>query len=202
MLGFDGQDYNVLEQCVKDIKNVEGTVCQIGIRGGGSSAIILTALYKNGDFGRNMIDIDCFGGLFYEFAEGKKEYRDHTNVLRNQVYVDIYTFLKENDTVNYVLIPLSDIDYFTAFPMGFVFYDKDQRFQDYYYSFVFLDAVHSENATLSQLEFFMSRMSKDGIILIDDWDTFPFNKCKEVLKANNFKEHIKSEHKIAYRKVK
>jgi hypothetical protein len=82
-LGTDCWDYHILEQCAKDIKGVEGLVCEVGTREGGSLQIIINALLDNSDTGRHVISVDPYGNIPYYGENGITRF-DYTNDMKKK----------------------------------------------------------------------------------------------------------------------
>ena len=61
-MNTDSGEYNILINAVEKIRNVDGMTCEIGVREGGSSKIILDTL-KNTNQNKVHIAIDPFGNI-------------------------------------------------------------------------------------------------------------------------------------------
>tara|TARA_B110000037_G_C16812902_1_gene380436 strand:+ start:350 stop:628 length:279 start_codon:yes stop_codon:yes gene_type:complete len=67
----DSTEYDILTDAVTKIKNIAGLTCEIGVREGGSTELILNTL-KNTKQNKIHIAIDPFGNIDYEHFEKKK----------------------------------------------------------------------------------------------------------------------------------
>jgi hypothetical protein len=172
-LGTDCWDYHILEQCAKDIKGVEGLVCEVGTREGGSLQIIINALLDNSDTGRHVISVDPYGNIPYYGENGITRF-DYTNDMKKRALKNLYA-ISENKDFNLVTLTLTDAQFFNRFADGVPVYDREERIIDKY-AMVFLDADHSVEAVRNQVAFFLPRLCDGGFIIVDDVDWFVGNQ--------------------------
>src|SRR3974390_2533119 len=62
----DSQEYEVLINAARQIKNVEGAVLEIGTRRGGSAKMIMDTLAENSDSNRPLFCVDPYGNIEIE----------------------------------------------------------------------------------------------------------------------------------------
>jgi hypothetical protein len=198
-LETDCEDYHVLTNAVKEIKNVQGIVCEIGTRRGGSMKLIIDALLANGDFNRNVIGIDPYGNLEYTSSEGKKVRYDYTNQMRNETMVALYDYVVDKP-VNLVMYHLEDTEFFERFKGGVPFYNNFKTTLNSY-SLVFFDAPHGLDAIKQEMDFFYHRTPPGGFWVIDDIHVIPYEPIKNLLKQAGFEIVEETKIKASYRKM-
>lgn len=198
-LETDCEDYHVLTNAVKEIKNVQGIVCEIGTRRGGSMKLIIDALLANGDFNRNVIGIDPYGNLEYISGEGKKVRYDYTNQMRNETMIALYDYVVDKP-VNLVMYHLEDTEFFERFKNGVPFYNNFKTTLNSY-SLVFFDAPHGLDAIKQEMDFFYHRTPPGGVWVIDDIHVIPYESIKNLLKQAGFEIVEETKIKASYRKM-
>ena len=119
-MNTDSEEYNILINAVKQIYNVEGFTCEIGVREGGSSKIILDNL-KETKQNKIHIAIDPFGNIDYEHWENRKEKLDYTNKMKNNMLKNLYTYCSLND-MECLYFPLEDTEFFKRYSGSTLFF--------------------------------------------------------------------------------
>lgn len=199
-LETDCEDYHVLSNAVKQIKDIPGIICEIGTRRGGSLKLIVDALLENLDYDRNIISLDPYGNIEYVSSEGERVRYDYTNDMRNETIVALYQYLM-GKPVNVVMYILEDTEFFDRFHAGVPFY-KDYKTVLNTYSLVFFDGPHDVSAVLKEMEFFLSRSSIGTVWVIDDIHVFPYQSIKDILLNVGFEVFEESRVKASFKKVR
>ena len=89
-MNSDSREYHILSNAVAMLKDVDGLTCEIGVReGGGTKLIIETLLQTNQS--KIHIAIDPFGNIEYDHFETKKERLDYTNAMKHRMLANLYT---------------------------------------------------------------------------------------------------------------
>ena len=84
-MNVDSVEYEVLLNAVIAIKNIKGLTCEIGVREGGSTKMILDMMkYTNQK--KVHIAIDPFGNIDYSHWETMKNKMDYTNKVSKVMY--------------------------------------------------------------------------------------------------------------------
>lgn len=194
----DSLDYDVLYDAAASIKGVEGTVCEIGTRRGGSLKVIIDALISNGDNNRNIVCIDPYGNIDYADAEDVVMKHDYTNDMRNETLPNIYTYI-QGKPVNVVFYCLEDTEFFDRFADGVPFYQEYKTMSNQY-SLVFFDGPHDTPSLLKELEFFYTRSVKGTYFIFDDVQVYPHDIIHENLLKNGFEavKYGEQQRKISY----
>ena len=212
----DSQEYEILENAVKQIKGVEGAVVEIGTRRGGSAKLIIDTLTANEDTDRSMFCLDPYGNIELEctninmkvhynavFEDGvdpmSKEQTvkarfDYDNNMRNTIIPSLY-FCAYRAGLNFSFFCMEDTEFFNRFADGVPVYDQFKRYENNY-ALVFFDGPHTNEAVKTELEFFEPRTKKGAIFIMDDvWmlehdkivEQFLFDRGWKVLEKKNIK---------------
>jgi cephalosporin hydroxylase len=183
-LSTDSSDYDVLYRAASSIKDVDGAICEIGTRLGGSLQYIVGGLLSSNDLNRNIVCVDPYGNIDYYNSEFSKAKSDYTNDMRNTAMANIYEYLK-NKPVNVVLLCLEDTEYFDKFKDGFPFYQEYKQIINQY-SLVFFDGPHVSNSVLNEVQFFYPRSVVGSKFVFDDIDKYDHQSIHNDLIKNNF----------------
>jgi hypothetical protein len=165
-LGYDHEEHQVLFNAAKSIKGVDGIVCELGLRqGGGLGLMMLTCLY-NDDALRPFISIDPYGNIPYVFKEGVVIRLDYTNRMKNSTLCNLYSFCSLHN-IYFDHFNLADTDFFDRYKDGIVVYHQEKNLISNY-ALVHLDGPHALPELLIELDFFKTRVSLKGFIVLDD----------------------------------
>jgi hypothetical protein len=200
-LETDSQDYHILANATRDIKNIPGLICEIGTRRGGSMKVIIDALLENQDFDRNVIGLDPYGNIDYCCTQEETKKLDYTNNMRNETIYSLYSYVI-NKPVNLIIHILEDTEFFQRFSDGVPFYKESKTIINDY-ALVFFDGPHHTDPIIKEMEFFQPRTLKSGIWVFDDVKYYyPHNEVIEPWLFTNGWELInKTCHKASYRKI-
>jgi len=203
ILETDSLDYDILFEASKMIKNVDGAICEIGTRRGGSIQYIVQGLLSNNDVGRNILSIDPYGNIEYDAGEHNKSVKlDYTNTMRYQATADICNFVESLD-VNIIFMTLEDTEFMKRFGDGVPFYQNSKKIENKY-ALVFFDGPHTTDPVLEETKFFVERSSLGSVFVYDDLPAYNHSVVENYLYENGF-ELIKYgayKNKASYLKVK
>jgi len=183
-LSTDSSDYDVLYRAAASIKNIDGAICEIGTRLGGSLQYIVEGLLAANDLNRNVICLDPYGNIDFYDSEFSKSKSDYTNDMRNTAMTNIYEYLKDKP-VNVVVLCLEDTEYFDRFQDGFPFYQEHKQIVNQY-SLVFFDGPHVSNSVLEEIQFFYPRSVVGTKFVFDDINKYNHQPIHDDLISNNF----------------
>lgn len=194
-LNFDHTHHEVLYNASKKIKNVEGIVCELGLREGGGLGVMMLGCIDNEDTNRTFTAIDPYGNIEYEWKDNTVVVFDYTNQMKNRTLKNIYT-LCENFNLNFIFYNLEDTEFFSRYSKGLLVYDKVKTINNLY-ALIHLDGPHTTNKLLEELEFFCERVNHNGIIVLDDISGYyDYKIIQEYLYENGFElleqSHIKA----------
>ena len=177
MIGGDSIEYELLEKCCKLIKQDNPFTCEIGVRLGMGSEVILQTLKQKNHW---HIGIDPYGDIDYDHFDKDSE-------------------IKHLDHNNYSLFQMSDEDFMNRFYDGVPVYNKGKKLIYKKYDLVFLDGPHKTIDVLKELIFFGERLAKHGFIILDDYESFKFDLLIKAAELINIKPMHVGKNKIVMR---
>lgn len=218
----DSQEYEILVNAIKDIKNVEGAVVEIGTRRGGSAKMIIDALTENEDTNRSMFCIDPYGNIDLEITNinasihypGKYQVEgdpmskdssfatkfDYTNDMRNRVIPSLYYYAYQRG-LNFTFFCLEDHEFFNRYSDGVPVYNEIKKLENQY-AFVFFDGPHTNEAVDTELKFFLDRAPIGAVYVFDDIWMYDHDKLENIMFDSGFEILEKKNIKASYKKVK
>ena len=195
-MNTDSREYHILQNAVTASKDVDGLTCEIGVREGGGTKLILDTLKK---IGKNTVHIaiDPFGNIDYEHWETKKEKLNYTNTMKNKMLMNLYKYCHDNK-MECLFFPLEDTEFFEKYSDGVPIYNEYKQVINTY-STVFLDGPHTTILVKEEFDFFKDRMPVGGTIVFDDIDQYPHMKTLDnYICSNGFKILEQGICKISY----
>lgn len=175
----DSDEYWFLTEAVEMSKDVDGILCEIGLRlGMGTKTIIDAAL-----LGQTVISIDPFGSIPYVGREHIGPVRlDYTNGMYKQVMADMSAYVLDKP-VEWLFFKMTDSEYFDKFTEGVELYELE-NVRCNKYAMVHLDGPHEYKAIYNEFVFFNERMDSGATVVIDDVtpdfiDILPVNQLFE-----------------------
>lgn len=183
----DSSEYDILYKAVKEVKDTEGAVVEIGTRRGGSALIIIDALKDTNNTNRSMFCIDPYGNIDYECTnksisvhnpnikfEGDPESLedtmniklDYTNNMRNRIIPSLYYYAYDAG-LNFNFFCLEDTEFFNRYSDGVPVYNDNKTLLNKY-AFVFFDGPHTNETIKTELDFFLERTSTGSVFVFDD----------------------------------
>lgn len=180
----NGFEY-LYEKILKKVQELEKGIpfLEIGVRGGGSSLLFLYAI-NEGEKGREkrpLITIDPYGKSYdtstgHYLPIGEETYRQAMKLLSD------YCF--ENNLVH-VHYRMTSKDFMKTWETSNLWIDGE-TINDKKFGVVYLDGEHTEQTVSEELLWFLPRMSRDGLIIIDDTEHIISSNIKEI---NRIFEH-------------
>lgn len=215
----DSLNYEILINAVCKTRNLDGLICEIGTRAGGSLKLIIDTILIKKLPPRPIICIDPYGCIDYpEGDEGKVIRQDYTNGMRDTCLTDIYNYLNmvsimplENkitivpwqtpqliSKINTIFFILEDFEFFNRFGDGVPVYNNSEKKIYNDYSLVFLDGPHTCDALKREIDFFNLRMKSGAVIVCDDLGLYNHDLVEKYLFENGFDLVEKAERKASY----
>ena len=185
MIRGDSKDYNLLDNWVRTLKLGSGKVltCEIGVREGLGSKIIMDGIRNRATGDYMHIGIDPYGNLKYQHYDNSPAYTaDYTNEMRLQLEKD-----------------LSDYKEFKLFHMT----DKEfmRRYPEYGpFNLVHFDGPHMTRDVLNEAIYFAERSAINTRFIFDDFKGYNMVLISNVLEYYGFKEIDKGDNKICLEK--
>lgn len=195
-MNCDSIEYEILINAVIQVQNIVGFTCEIGVREGGSTQIILDIL-KQTNQNKIHIAIDPFGNIDYTHWENTIQKIDYTNKMKNKMLMNLYTYCDKNN-MEVLYFPLEDTEFFKRFSDGIPIYNENKYIINKY-ALVFFDGPHSVSAIKTECKFFIERIVEGGIFIFDDINQYEhMEKIHPYILENNFSVLEKGKRKISY----
>jgi hypothetical protein len=199
IMNTDSREYAILSNAVARVKDVDGLTCEIGVREGGGTKLIMGTLRNTGQT-KTHIAIDPFGNIEYEHWETRKERLDYTNTMKNRMLANLYALCRSTG-MEVLFFPLQDTEFFKRYSDGIPIYDVYKRIVNKY-AMVFLDGPHTTELVRAEFDFFKSRIPLNGVIVFDDIDQYPHMvQLDGYIRANGFAMLEQGECKVSYIKI-
>lgn len=196
----DSQEYHILIHACEEAAQVEGLTCEVGVREGGSSYMIMKTLKLMGKQ-RPHVAIDPYGNIDYTHWETDVcSCTGYNNEMKSGALGRLYEWCKQND-YNLIFLPLEDTEFFSRFADGVPVYDQVKTLQNEY-ALVFFDGPHSTEAIRKEIDFFAPRMVEGGMWVFDDVGQYPhMEKLDTYICALGFVMVEAGSTKISYKKT-
>ena len=163
---WDSFAYEILYNAAVETKSVEGLVCEIGLRMGFGTFVMMHAALDSGQPNRKFVAVDPFGDILYVTANMAPHHSDYTNSMRSRCLKALYNWTYDSQ-MNLNFLCMTNDQYFQRFADGVPFYEGEEQIISKY-SIAFLDGPKSDVITAHEIDFFGPRMSIGGRIIIDD----------------------------------
>lgn len=185
MIRGDSKDYNLLDNWIKTLKlNLKNILtCEIGVREGLGSRIIMDGIRINQFENYSHLGIDPYNNLNYQHYDNSPSYTaDYTNEMRLQLEKDLF------DYKEFKLYHMTDREFI-------------RRYSEYGpYSFVHFDGPHMTKDVLNESIFFAERSILNTRFVFDDYTKFNMQLIKDALNYYGFETIDKGENKICLEK--
>lgn len=200
MLECDNVDNQLISESVKLIADVKGLTCEIGLRAGGGSHLIMKTLKETGQ-DKTHIAIDPFGNILYEAHDNVYGRLGYNNVMRNKCLTKLYQISTELKS-DFLFFQLEDTEFFKRYSDGIPVYKCDEKTIENTYSFVYFDGPHALKSVLAEFLFFNERVANGAIFLFDDITHYDHALLEnDYLFKNNWQLINKTTTKANYKKV-
>lgn len=197
-LEVDSEEYDILIEAVIATRGVPGISCEIGVRGGGSSSIIMLCYHINSD-DRYHIGIDPYGNIDYVENDTSTAKYDYTNDMKIQALADIHQWCMKH-RVQFQLFNMEDVEFFKRFSDGVPVYNETKSIINRY-CLVFFDGPHSVRSVKKEVEFFRHRTPKGGAWVFDNIDVYDHQQIHNLITGWGMKEGRRGTSKVSYFKT-
>jgi len=178
MIQGDSTEYELLAKWASECKN-NNLSCEIGVREGLGSKIILDNLKPNKHLG-----IDPYGNLNYQHYDDTGSYQcDYTESMRVQLVKDMAAY------ENFDLFHMTDIDFMNRF------WDAGP------FDFVHFDGPHMTKDVIREAVWFADRSQKGTRFVFDDYPKYNMPKIADLLGYWNFRQVQAGKNKICYEQL-
>jgi len=200
ILPTDSAEYELLVEAAELASSVEGMGCELGVRRGGGSRMIMDTFIKKGVF-KTHVMVDPWGDIDYLTNENlvRHTYTDYTNEMRAHCMAELYTYYN-NKPVNPIVFVLEDSEFFRRFADGVpTYFDKGKLLQTKY-CIAHLDGPHSSDPVMLEAAFFAARMDPGAMLVCDDTNLYDHAKAEAKIFELGFELYKKGVRKSVYRK--
>lgn len=197
MIKGDSSEYDLITKHIKslDIEQVTMT-CEIGLREGLGSKVIMDAVREHKPQLYKHIAIDPYNNLSYQHYDDKAiVVAGYTEEMKQQTVSELYKNYPEFDFYH-----MTDDYYFKTMYDGHQFNVENNLMLYGLYKVVHFDGPHTTKVIIDELNFFIPRSDSKAIFIIDDYKDLQMGIVDMLLKTYNFKEAEKGENKIIYQK--
>lgn len=195
----DSEDYRLLHDGVKLSANVRGFTCELGVRRGGGSGVIMRAIKQYSPH-KIHIAVDPYGHIEYEHKEGEVVRLDYTNKMKTECLKNLYAYSDLID-VPVLFFNVEDTEFFNRYPDGIPIYDNVKMVQKEY-SMVHYDAAHAHLPLLTEINFFKEKTPPGGCWVFDDITNFyDHDAIEEHVLSLDFVLIEKTKRKALYQKI-
>lgn len=202
MLPTDSAEYELLIAAAEEASSVPGMGCEIGVRRGGGSRMIMDAFIRRGVF-KTHVMVDPWGDIEYLTTEENRVryYTDYTNQMRMKFYAELGVYY-EGKLVNPVPVNMEDSEFFARYADGFPTYvDGRGKVVETQYCVVHLDGPHSSAPVNLEIDFFAPRMPPGAMLVCDDTNLYDhWDKTHPHALSSGFEERARGQRKVVYRK--
>ena len=197
MIKGDSTEYHLITKEIGKLELNQVTLtCEIGLREGLGSKIIMDAILDSKPKLYKHVAVDPYNNLSYE------HYDNEGSVVAG------YTEEMKQKTVSYLYQNYPDFDffhmtddyYFKTMGEGHQFVLNQQLVIFGLYQVVHLDGPDTTKAVIDELGFFIPRMASKGLIILDDYTDLQMGIVDMLLKTYNFNVVEKGDNKIIYQK--
>jgi hypothetical protein len=161
----DSADYYLLTKGIELSKNTEGLSCEIGLRRGGGSKVIIEAISEYSPH-KVHIAIDPYGHIEYEDKQDHIVRLDYTNQMMCECMANIYPFAISKQ-VHFIFFNLEDTEFFNRYSDGVPVYSI-YKYLISNYSFVHFDGPHAHDPLIKEIDFFKQRSLPGTCWVFDD----------------------------------
>ena len=190
----DSLEYSIFEECFKLLEKPIGFTCEIGVRDGFGSTVIIDAWRKiHGQRPLVHLGIDPFGNIEYNGSDKLMHVKyDYTNQMKQDMLTYMSYHYPEFNFIN-----LEDSEFFDRFKDGYPIYNEN-KMKINHYDLVHLDGPHDTENVIKEANFFMDRAPNQQFIVMDDCQTYDLKKIEEHCKTKQFNLVYEGERKAVF----
>ena len=170
MIRGDSSDYELLEKWTKDFNCQGFKSCEIGVREGLGSKIIMDNLVNN----YIHVGVDPYGNLEYQHYDNTGKYRcDYTDEMRDTMLSDFKPYRNQG---KFTLCNMTDVRFMN---------DTEHRFSTF--AFVHFDGPHMTKDVLTEAIWFADRSAPNTRFVFDDYPKYNMEVIRKCLAFYGFK---------------
>jgi len=196
----DSKDYEIITRAMQRIpQDKHGMTCEIGLRKGGGSGVIMDALAKGSFPDKVHVAVDPFGNIIYAEKDGVDRRLNYVNEMRDKYIGSIYLYAMKVG-VNMIFINMDDMEFFKRYDDGVPVYNEE-KFILNEYIFVHFDGPHQLEPLKEEFYWFNERMTTGATIVFDDVEFYDHDNLEHHVINAGWKLLEKSNRKASYQKV-
>jgi hypothetical protein len=197
----DGWDYGTLYEAVLRTKGVPGLTCEIGLREGGGSELMVRAGLAIGER-RPHVAMDPYGSWPY-VAPNVPAYPgqfDYSHAMKAATLPRVYAWMAAQG-VDFHFFAMEDTEFFARFADGVPVYADGRKTVCNQYAAVYFDGPKGAEVVLREAAFFAPRTPRGGVWVFDDTEDYDHHIVHAFALESGF-EDVKAGHKWAYQQTK
>jgi len=183
MIRGDSKDYELLEKWTKDFDCQGYKTCEIGVREGLGSKIIMDNVKNN----YIHIGVDPYGNLKYQHYDNTGEYTcDYTDTMRDQMLEDFDPYIKAG---KFSPCLMTDTDFM-----------NESKHSGSKFAFAHLDGPHMTKDVITEAVWFANHCAPHTRLVFDDYPTYDMSVVAKCLEYYGFLITDKGENKCLLEK--
>tara|TARA_R100001015_G_C4633946_1_gene199606 strand:+ start:2816 stop:3415 length:600 start_codon:yes stop_codon:yes gene_type:complete len=193
----DSSEYHLITKHIGSLNIEQVTLtCEIGLREGLGSKLIMDAVRDHKPQLYKHIAIDPYNNLNYQHYDNKASVvADYTEEMKQKTVCELYQNYPEFDFYH-----MTDDYYFKTMHEGHQFNVNDNLMLYGLYKVVHFDGPHTTKDVINELNFFIPRSDSKAVFIIDDYQHLQMGIVDMLLKTYNFSVVEKGDNKIIYQK--
>ena len=197
MIKGDSSEYHLITKHIGKLNIDRATLtCEIGLREGLGSKIIMDAVREHKPNLYKHIAIDPYNNLSYEHYDNEGSVvAGYTEEMKQKTVSYLYQNYPEFDFYH-----MTDDYYFKTMGDGHQLGLFNNMMLFGLYKVVHFDGPHTTDAVIQELNFFIPRSETKALFIIDDYKDLRMGIVDMLLLTYNFKVVEKGENKIIYQK--
>ena len=195
----DSCEYGLLTEAVKSSFKLKSNgyylTCEIGVREGLGSKIMMDEM-RNKNHGTNHhVGIDPYGDINYLHFDGDMEHpkTDYTNLMKLRLKKDLI------DYPNFHLMEMTDQEYMDKYRNGLTVYDDKLKLLDQY-TVIHFDGPHRTVDIIREVIFFCDRSHVGTTFCFDDYKLYKMDLIDQVCYEHGFRPIKKGKQRYVIRK--
>ena len=170
MIRGDSSDYDLLDKWTKGFNCQGYKTCEIGVREGLGSKIIMDNVINN----YIHVGVDPYGNLKYQHYDDTGEYTcDYTDEMRDTMLNDFKPYRNQG---KFTLCNMTDTKFM-----------NDTEHRHSIFAFVHFDGPHMTKDVITEAVWFANRSEKNARFVFDDYTKYNMGLIAQVLETYNFK---------------
>ena len=197
MIKGDSSEYHLITKHIGKLNIDRATLtCEIGLREGLGSKIIMDAVREHKPNLYKHVAIDPYNNLSYEHYDNEGSVvAGYTEEMKQKTVSYLYQNYPEFDFYH-----MTDDYYFRTMGDGHQLGLFNNMMLFGLYKVVHFDGPHTTEAVLQELNFFIPRAASKALFILDDYQDLQMGIVDMLLKTYNFNVAEKGENKIIYQK--